>query len=1140
MSRGKAMQCFHYLTIQEQVMKIFQLVGSAIPGSERRKIILAMKLSFFLTCVLCLQLSAKINSQTRVTLRLHQVTLSNVFLEIEKKTDFRFLFNDNLLQDEPRVTVDVKNEPVQNVLTNLLVNTKLDFKVVNDGLIVIVNKNRDTRAVEVHGRVTNSKGAPLIGATVQEKGAQNGTNTNDQGEFNLSVESANATLVISSVGYVPLEFPLNGNPNVTITLNEDFSQLNDVVVVGYGTAKRKEVTGSVASVKLEGTALALMPNLNPLEALRGNVSGLNIGPVNTAGGQPSVIIRGQRSISGENAPLILLDGVVYLGSIGDINPNDIASFDILKDAVSSATYGSRSANGIIAITTKKGRTGKPAINLKAETSFSNWQKRPEMLKGQDFIEMVNARNKYAPGSTNWLMPAELANYQAGRQTEWLDLVTRTGVIQDYTASVSGAAQNVNYYLSGAWQDNKGIILGDDFNRISAFGKINTRITSWFEMGVDAGWSQRDYSGIAASVSGAQFTSPFGVVYRDDLQNLEKYPYTQSQINPLWGVDDGTIDNLDKYSTFRMNTYGVLKLPFIPGLSYRVNFLNNVERRESGQFTYESWYIKEGAGIPGRYDPASVQSLLTNANGNLLNNSSKTYVLDNILTYEKSIKSHRFVVTAVATRDHLKFQEVNSTGGNFAANGNTALGVFGLSKATVQRVNLDNRERSNIGYLGRLNYSFNDKYFLTASLRRDGASVFGEDKRWANFAAAGVAWMASSENFLKSFTPLTKLKLKFSYGQNGNQGLSPYATLSQVQNGSAGNARYEFSNSGATIFYGLVQSTLGNSSLGWEKTTATNIGFESGWLKDRLFVDLDVYKTKTTDQIFVRTIPIMTGFKDQLSSLGQVDNTGIELTVRSVNLQQKDIGWTSELTFWKNDNKLVHLYEEDKNGDGKEDDDIANSYFIGKSIGAIYGYKQDGIVQTGDADYIARTGAAPGAPKYIDTDKDGDIDANDRSIIGYQKENFRLNLSNTFRYKSFDLYLMVTGIFGGNNTYMRANTQAYMTSGTGRFNDNTISKPFWTTTNPSNVYPSAYFSGDSRFMGLQSRGFVRIQDLSISYSIDRNWLKKFNISSARVFVGGRNLAVFTDWVGGDPETGTTVQSNTFPVPTTYSVGANISF
>jgi hypothetical protein len=296
-------------------MKIIQLVGAIASGSGCRKIVLAMKLTCILTCVLCLQLSANnVHSQTRVTLRLQQATLSNVFLEIEKKTEYRFLFNDNLLQDEARVSLNVKNEPVRDVLNNLLVNTRLDYKVVNDSLIVIVSKGREIRGVPISGKVLNAKKQPLAGATVQEKGTRNGVNTNEQGEFTLTVENTNVVLVVSSVGYTTLEYALNGNANAAITLNEDFSKLNDVVVVGYGTARRKDVTGAVASVKVEGSALALMPNMNALEALRGNVSGLNVGPVNSAGGQPSVLIRGQRSISGSNDPLILI-GRCYLSRL---------------------------------------------------------------------------------------------------------------------------------------------------------------------------------------------------------------------------------------------------------------------------------------------------------------------------------------------------------------------------------------------------------------------------------------------------------------------------------------------------------------------------------------------------------------------------------------------------------------------------------------------------------------------------------------------------------------------------------------------------------------------------------------------------------------------------------------------------------
>lgn len=993
----------------------------------------------------------------------------------------------------------------------------------------------------ITGKVTDkSKGQPIPGVSVTVRGEKIATQTDVDGNYKIKPTKKSGILDFTAVGFVSREANISGQNRIDVILTDDPKLLQDVVVIGYGTVKRKDFTGAVTSIKMENSPLALSSNQNGLEALKGNVAGLSVGAVNSAGGQPSVLIRGQRSISGSNNPLILLDGVVYLGSVSDINPDDIASYDILKDAVSAAAYGSRSANGIIAITTKKGKIGKPVVTFRSQLGFEKWQNRPVYLTGKDFITMVNDRNKYAVGTTSWLQAGELANYKAGNETVWLDKVTQTGVTHNNQVSISGAEKGVNYYISSSYDDNKGIVIGDTYKNINLLGKLDTKITSWFELGLDGSYSRRDYSGVAANIGTAEQMSPYGVVYRDDAGNLEKYPYTQSVINPLWGVNDGTVKNTDIYNTFRLTSFALVKIPQVPGLSYRINYSNNYEIRGSGQFLYENYFISEGAGIAGRYDPTSVQKLLTNANGNLDNVTNSSYVLDNIVTYDHSFGKHQITATAVATRDNQIIDDTNATGSDFAANGNTSLGIYGLSKATIQKIILNNSARSNVGYLARINYSYNDRYYLTSSIRRDGASVFGADRRYANFAAAGVAWKISDESFLKNFKPLNYLKLKFSWGQNGNQGLSPYATLSQVQNGAAGNSPYEFSDAQGKLFYGLVQTSLGNPTLGWEKTSATNIGFESAWLNNRVFVDLDVYSSKTTDQIFVRTIPVMTGFTTQLASLGEVDNKGIELSVRTENIQNDNFKWSSTITYYNNKNKLKHLYGEDKNGDGKEDDDIANNFFIGKPLGSIYGYKQDGIVQAGDAAYIAMTGAAPGAPKYVDLNNDGKIDANDREILGYSGINFSLSLANTITYKNFQLYVMVAGTFGGNGYYLGSNPGAFMTSGTGRFNDNTTAIPYWTPTNPSNVYPSAYFSGDSRFLGLQSRTFVRVQDLTLSYNILAPLLTRNHITGTKIFFAARNLGTFTNWVGGDPETGTTVRANTFPVPSSYSLGASVSF
>lgn len=992
---------------------------------------------------------------------------------------------------------------------------------------------------KVSGTVKDNTGQPIIGVNIMEKGTTNGTITDTNGNFSLNVPP-NATLIFSYIGYVPKEVPVSGKKTLSVQLEEDVEALDEVIVIGYGTTKRQDFTGSVSSVRLEDSPIALASNLNALESIKGNVAGLDIGATNSAGGQPSMQLRGQKSISGSNDPLIVVDGVIFMGSISDINPNDIASYDILKDATSAAAYGSRSANGVIIITTKKGRVGKPVITLNATGSMQSWQKRPELMKGDQWLESVMARNNSS--DLSWLTPQEVANREAGKEINWLDESTRTGWIQDYQLAVSGAGEKLNYYLSASYADNEGVVVGDDYKRVSVLGKINTDITSWLQIGVDAAYTFSDYSGVGANLGAATTMPPYGMMYRDEANGLlEKYPQTQSQVNPLWGVTDGSRDNMDKRNNFRINAYAVVKLPWVKGLSYRFNYAGNMSKNKEGDFYYESHYVREGAyNDESRYTPAAYQNLLTKANGVIRHKMTDSWVIDNILNYKNTFGKHTIDLTAVATRDRKDYDENVLRGNDFAANGNTTLGINGLHKATTQKVEINKNRRSNIGYLGRVSYSFADRYFLTGSFRRDGASVFGANQKWGDFAAVGAAWNITKEAFMEKASFLDNLKVKLSWGKNGNQGLDPYGTLSTVKNGSSGGVRYEFANS-SNIIYGLQADALGNANLGWESTESWNTGFESAWLGNRLFVDLDVYFSKTTDQIFTRDIPVMTGFKNIKSSMGQVNNRGVELTVRSVNIENQDWRWTTGVTFWLNRNKLVHLYGEDLDGDGKEDDDISNSRFIGKPLGAIYGYVQDGIVQEDDQEYIKANGVTPGIPKYKNLDDDDVITSKDRDILGYTTPNFKLNMSNTLTYKNWDLYVMLTGTFGGGGYYLKSNTGAYMTNGSGLFNSNSIYIPWWTPENKSNVYPSATFSGDGgRFRGLQNRGFVRIQDVTLSYTFREAWVKKLNIQHFKLFLTAKNLATFTHWEGGDPEVGTAVRENSYPVLTSYSLGLNLSF
>ena len=994
---------------------------------------------------------------------------------------------------------------------------------------------------DIHCVVLDATG-PFPGVVVRVKGTDNAALTDLDGKAVIRGAGSPVTLVVSMMGYRTEEVAAAPGQSVQVTLSEDTEQLDEVVVIGYGTAKRKDYTGSVTSVRLENSPVALAVNSNALESLKGNVAGLDIGATNSAGGQPSVQVRGQKSISGASAPLIVLDGLIFMGGLNDINPADIATIDILKDASSAATYGSRSANGVLVITTKKGTTRKPTISFNASCAAATWANKPRMKSGQDYVDAIMARNNLT--DLSWMSEQEYYNYQNGLTTDWLAYSTRIGVKQDYQASVSGAGEKVNYYLSVSRSDSKGIVKGDDFTRFNLLGKINTDITSWLNVSMDAAFTRQDYSGIEANILTAYYLSPYGAPYRAGTTLLEKYPVTSSDgfQNPLWQTDKTLREQTDVRENYRLQSSALVRCPWVDGLTLRLNYSYTDTQKKTSDFRHEGYSIQEGRyDDESRYSSATLARLLASATGTRKNEVTRSRLFDAILNYSHAFGRHDIDATIVATRDRSTYDAESMTGTNYSGNGNTILGIHGLSKAEVHGVWEDGVETANIGYLGRVLYNYDGRYSFTGSVRRDGASVFGAHRRWGNFWSLGLAWTPSKEAFwgprLKRV--LTDFKVKASGGVNGNQTLAAFSTLSKVVSGQSGGIRYEFDTS--DIQYGIVISSMGNADRGWEATTAYNTGFESSWFEGRVDWDVDAYYSQTRDQIFTRTIPMMTGFESVKSTMGQVDNVGIESTVRSENVRTADFQWHSALTFWLNRNKLVHLYGEDLDGDGREDDDISNNLFIGKGLGVIYGYVQTGIVQASDNDYIGVYGGVPGHPKYADLNADDQITSEDRAILGYSSPNFRLNLSNTLSYKQFELYMMWAGIFGGAHRYMRSNANAFRVSNvTGYATANLIDIPWWTAEKPSDVYPSATFSTDGRYLALQDRTFVRLQDVTLSYTLRRSMLERFNLINLKVFLSGKNLLTFTRWVGDDPETGSSVLSSTLPVARSVTAGINISF
>lgn len=1087
----------------------------------------------------------------RVTIHRDNAEIVQVMNDIESQTDYLFVYGQEV-NVKTLKSVQADNQKVSTVLNHLFAGTNIGYEL--KGKHIILSKktatqngntapNQSTTTTnkkKITGKVVDNNGDPVIGATIMENGTSNGTVTDIDGNFSLDV-SEGATVKVSYIGHVPQTLKATGSKPLNISLQEDLNNLDEVVVIGYGTAKRRDFTGSVASVKMEDSPISLGSNTNGLEAVKGAITGLDVGYSNSAGTSPGIQIRGQNSISGSNTPLIVVDGIIYTGSLNDINPDDIASFDVLKDASSVAVYGSRSANGVVAITTKKGKQGKPKFSFSMKNSLEMWACKPDLMTAQQWLESTMARNNYEDAS--FLTGQQLDNYNNGISTDWFDFVTRTGHSQDYQASVSGANDRFNYYLSAAYTGDKGIVKGDDYDRITIKAKFDTDVNSWLKIGLDASYARADYSGVGASLWSVQQMSPYGMPYRGDGSGLlEKYPNgTNEAVNPLWGVDDGTRDNTDIRNNFRLNAFGEIKFPFLKGLSYRMNYSTTLDFANSSNFTHESYYTYVGPyDDADRYSATTQKNYLASTNGNDDNSRTASWVLDNILSYSNRFGKHFVDATAVATRDRTNYKWKRATGSDFSSNGNTLLGVDGLPFATTQKLSNDATRTTNIGYLIRGAYNYDNTYYFTATYRRDGASVFGANTKWGNFGAVGGAWRITNEPFMKKLTFLNDLKLKVSWGRNGNQGISAYSTLSRVAAGSGGGIKVTFGNTG-TVQYGINQSTIGNADLGWETTEAWNIGFESSWLNNRISLDVDVYFSKTFDQLFNRTIPVMSGFSSMLSSMGEVQNRGVEITLRTDNIQTKNFAWSSAFTFWLNRDKLTHLYGEDLDGDGKEDDDIANSLFIGKSIHSIYGMEQDGIVQETDVEYMEKNGVSAGTPKYVDYNGDGEINSDDRHIIGNTNPNFKLNMSNTLKFKDFEFYCMITGNFGGSGYYQASNKAAYIIGGSGdSFGVNSMYVPYWTPENKSNKYPAATYTGDSYFLGLQSRAFVRLQDISLSYTFNQPWFKHIGISNLRVFATGKNLLTFSGWEGGDPEIGNSIVSGTYPVMKSVSFGLNISF
>lgn len=1001
----------------------------------------------------------------------------------------------------------------------------------------------------VTGVVRDAAGNPVAGASVVDAATGKGTATDASGRFSLQVPE-NAVVTVSSTGFASRSLSVRGRTELSFSLPAESASLNEVVVVGYGTQRKKDLTGAVRKVNLEGTPVSTITNVSPLQAIQGT-PGVNIGPVAVAGGAPSVLVRGQRSLAASNAPLIVLDGVIFGGSLNEINTQDIASFDILMDASAAAIYGSRAANGVIMITTKRGKTGKPQINVTNNYGVQSWTTRPDMRKGDDFIKWRTDNRRLAGQadlSVEKVLDAkEVAAYKAGQQIDWLDEITQQAPLNDLNVNVSGRSDNVNYYVSAGYLRQKGVLDNDNFTKYTVTAKLDAKITDWLDYGISYYHASRDYTGTPPDMAQATIGTPYAYKWKDEARRiLERYPTPANLINPYWGDANNPglyDDNLEKYTSNRIIGYLSADVPKVKGLNYRININKYKSEFTSGNFRHESYFVNPD----NPADIANPARYLASTYGSMAHLTTNAWEIQNLLTYKRLFGRHSVDALGGYQRDYSTNSRVGTSASDFASAGTTVLGFYGLNLGNPanQRVSSTISELANLAYLGRMNYNFDDKYYLTVNYRRDGYSAFAPGNKYADFYGGAVAYAISEEDFFRQALPkVNYLKLRMAYGQNGNQGIDPYETLANIASGTT-----VFGTTSSLFIY---QSSLANRRLSWEKTTTLNAGLNFSMFDNRISGDLNLYQSKTTDQLLTRSLPFLTGFNSVRTNIGRVDNKGVEVSLTGVILAPKNnkgVRWETTLNVWANRNKIVSLTGIDANGDGIEDDDVGNRWFIGQPIAAIFDYLVDGIVQTGDADYIAKFGAKPGDLMIRDINgtvrgdgkPDGKINSLDRTIVGYVQPRYSWSMAHTVTYRNWQFYVNLNAIRGGgaSNYYMAPNSTYNLTAFGNNQQQNWLNETYWTPETPSNTFTRPNYSNPYGYTHPKDRSFIRVQDVSLQYALDAKQLSKLRMSGLKVYISAKNPFLFTDWLGMDPENaGALGRAN--PLFRTINLGTNLSF
>ncbi|MCE7040771.1 TonB-dependent receptor [Dyadobacter sp. CY312] len=973
--------------------------------------------------------------------------------------------------------------------------------------VTVDGENRSKSVFDVSGKVTGDNGEELPGVSVLLKGTTTGATSDVNGVFKLTIPTGNETLVFSYVGYLTQEIQVANRSVIDVKLAADTKALEEVVVVGYGTMKKSDVTGAITSVKAQD--ITAIPTTNALRSLQGKVSGIDITQTN---GQPganiNIVLRGNRSLKADNKPLVLVDGIPY-GSFIDINPTDIASIEVLKDVASTAIYGTRGANGVIIITTKRGVSGKSSLSVNSYVSINKKALYPRIMNGEEYAQQKREAYRTTNGGVyrkdeDIFQVTELEYLRSGQFEDWQSYIFHTGLMQNYEVNLTGGSEKTTFATSFGFQKDKGLLLDDVYRRLNGKLSIDHKFNNRIRVGVSAIYSYKNQDKRDNPLNMANKILPIAKAFNDDGSLiLNPAPGYSAQFTPLADEQPGVFVNNIKDKRLFTSAYIDVKVTDDLFLKSTIG-LDLIDYRR-GYFKGYNTVANSGK---------------NSVSGVEINNSFN-YTWENTLNYNKTVGIHQIQGLLGTSSLGTNFEEYTSSGNNQAS---PLTSYHDLNSNTISKVlGSKLRETRIASFFGRINYKLNNKYIFQASLRTDGSSVLAAGNKWGYFPSVSGAWRVIEEPFLQNSNVVNDLKLRLSWGKSGNAAIDPYATM-----GGLGLSAYAFGTSAA---FGYSPSVIRNPNLTWETTGTWNVGLDFGLLRNRISGTLDIYKSNTKDLLLPSLLPTHTGYAEFLDNVGQVENKGIELSITSQNIAGKAFNWSTDYTFTLNREKIVAL----NSGVTRNE---ANSWFVGEPTKVFFNYKKVGIWQLGEEEAAKNFGNnVPGDVKVADMNGNGVVDPGDRTTFS-QVPKFSLGINNHFEYKNFDMSVFVFARVGQFINY-EYNASAYKPSAL----ENSSNVDYWTPENPTNGFPrpnSSYSTTNYLYqstLGYVDGSFLKIRDVSLGYNIPSALVKKIGVGRVRVYSTLQNYFTFSKIKDYDPERGGDLS---FPLVKQMIFGVNIDF